>query len=136
MLRNGARLTKISKRVFQTTSVSTLKLWGGIWQRAALAGDGSVVSSVTERDFRKTGARPKDTQGAIDYLNMVPQARYSMLITDRNDGKVKGSLRTLRDEVNVSEIASRFGGGGHVKAAGFMVKGHLQIEHKYTIIPE
>jgi len=37
----------------------------------------------------------------------------------RCDGMFQYSLRS-RGEVDVSEVAKRFGGGGHVKAAGFV----------------
>ena len=45
--------------------------------------------------------------------------RFSMILSER-DGKVKGSLRTLRDDVDVAAMASKFDGGGHKKAAGFV----------------
>lgn len=38
----------------------------------------------------------------------------------RPDGVVV-SLRTQREDVNLSELASRYGGGGHAKSAGFTV---------------
>ena len=38
---------------------------------------------------------------------------------------VKGSLRTTRDDVDVNELAQKFGGGGHKKAAGFKVAGKI-----------
>ncbi len=135
MLAAGADLASIRKNVFQTTPVSTLKLWGEILNRVDIDDEGVVVATVRQSDFEKTGADPKDISGAIDYLNMVPEAKYSLLLTERL-GKVKGSLRTQRDEVNVSDIAGNFGGGGHVKAAGFTVPGRLQVERRFKIIPE
>ena len=56
-----------------------------------------------------------------------------MILTER-EGKVKGSLRTLRDEVNVAEIAAAYGGGGHTKAAGFTVPGQLQKEIRWKVV--
>ncbi len=38
---------------------------------------------------------------------------------DRQDGKRQWSLRSREDGVDVSEIAKRYGGGGHAQAAGF-----------------
>jgi len=56
---------------------------------------------------------------------MVPDVNYSMLIK-QDRGHIKGSLRTRRDDVDLSEIAKKFGGGGHPKAAGFTIKGDLK----------
>lgn len=130
----GADLAKIRKNVFQTTPVATLRLWGEVLQRVSIDSTGVVSSMVRESDFSKTGADHKDIAGAVDYLNMVPEAQYSLLLTER-EGRVKGSFRTQRDDVNVSEIAGRFGGGGHVKAAGFTRQGRLVVEQKFRIIP-
>lgn len=135
MLSAGADLEKIRKNVFATTPVPTLKLLGKILERIEMNTEKIVTSTVFEQDFKATGADPKDASNAVDYLNMVPNAKYALLLTERG-GKVKGSFRTQRDEVNVSELAGKFGGGGHVKAAGFTVPGRLQIERRFRIIPE
>ena len=41
---------------------------------------------------------------------------------------IKVSLRAFHDNIDVSEIAKRFGGGGHKKAAGFTLVGKMVIE--------
>lgn len=45
-----------------------------------------------------------------------------LLMFEKRRSNWKFSLRTKRDDVNVSEIARLFGGGGHVKASGFETK--------------
>ncbi|QQS58795.1 bifunctional oligoribonuclease/PAP phosphatase NrnA [Candidatus Peregrinibacteria bacterium] len=135
LLSAGADLESIRRYVFRTTPVETMRLWGKILSRAEKTAEDIVVSSVREEDFQRTGADPKDAAGAIDYLNMIPNAKYSILLTERG-GKVKGSLRTQQDSVNVSEIAGKFGGGGHIKAAGFTVPGVLRMERRFSIISE
>ncbi len=133
LLTAGADLQSIRKYVFCSTPVPTMKLWGRILERIELSSQQIVTSIVNERDFAVTGADPKDASGAIDFLNMVPDAKYAMLLTER-EGKVKGSLRTQQEAVNVSDIAAKFGGGGHIKAAGFSVPGHLQVERRFKIV--
>lgn len=41
------------------------------------------------------------------------------------EGVIKGSLRTRYDHIDVNQIAHRFGGGGHKKAAGFRIPGSI-----------
>lgn len=48
-----------------------------------------------------------------------PQAELVAIYQDQPDGTRKYSLRTTRDNVDVSAIARQYGGGGHRKAAGF-----------------
>jgi phosphoesterase RecJ-like protein len=57
-----------------------------------------------------------------------------MLLAE-DEGWVKGSLRTQRDDVNLSDLASQFGGGGHPKASGFRVQGRLEKQIVWKIVP-
>ena len=47
---------------------------------------------------------------------------------DHRSMQVKVSLRAYHDDTDVSEIAKKFGGGGHRKAAGFSLPAGLSIE--------
>ena len=46
----------------------------------------------------------------------------AILVKESDDGRVFVSLRS-KTEANVQKIAAKFGGGGHVKAAGCTVSG-------------
>jgi len=52
---------------------------------------------------------------------------------DHEDRKIKVSLRAFHDNVDVSEIAKRFGGGGHKKAAGFALPNGKHIEEIFDV---
>ncbi len=135
LLRAGARQRDIVKSVFRTAKLSTLKLWGRVLEKISLTREGGAVSAVTKGDFAATGADASDLTGAIDYLNAVPGMRFSMILSER-DGKVKGSIRTLRDDVDVATMAGKFDGGGHRKAAGFSLPGKLQPEVRWTVVKD
>ncbi len=47
---------------------------------------------------------------------------------DHNDRQIKVSLRAFHEYIDVSEVSKRFGGGGHKKAAGFVLPGDFKIE--------
>jgi nanoRNase/pAp phosphatase (c-di-AMP/oligoRNAs hydrolase) len=47
---------------------------------------------------------------------------------DHKSKQCKVSLRSFHDHVDASEIAKRFGGGGHRKIAGFQINGVSNIE--------
>lgn len=133
LLARGANLRIIRKSIFKTTKISTLQLWGRVMQNMYKNEDGVTVSIVTEEDFKETGAHFNELNGVVDYVNSVPNSNFSILLTER-DGKVKGSLRTLKNDVDLSEIAGKFGGGGHKKAAGFTIPGRLQREVRWTVV--
>lgn len=133
LLRCGARHQRITSHVFRTAKLSTLRLWGKVLEKIILTQEGGAVSAVTEGDFRAAGAQYSELTGAIDYVNAVPGMRFSLVLSER-EGKVKGSLRTLRDDVDVSAMASTFQGGGHRKAAGFSLLGKLAPEVRWTVV--
>ncbi len=135
LLRAGARRQAIVTAVFRTATVSTLKLWGRVLEKISLTEEGGAISAVTEGDFRATGAQYSDLTGAIDYVNAIPGMRFSLILSER-DGTVKGSLRTLRDDVDVAKMAGKFSGGGHKKAAGFALPGKLKPEVRWKVVEE
>lgn len=132
LLRAGARQQAIVQKVFRTAKLSTLRLWGRVLEKISLTDEGGAISALTEGDFKATGADYSELTGAIDYVNAVPGMKFSLILAERA-GKVKGSLRTLRDDVDVSKMAANFQGGGHKKAAGFALDGKLVPEVRWKV---
>ncbi|PIZ72692.1 hypothetical protein COY07_02950 [Candidatus Peregrinibacteria bacterium CG_4_10_14_0_2_um_filter_43_11] len=133
LLARGADLRHISKSIFNTTKISTMHLWGRVLKSIYQTPEKVTMAVVTEQDFKDCGAVYDELNGAVDYVNSVPGSKYSVILTERA-GKVKGSLRTLKDEVDVAQIAANYGGGGHTKAAGFTVTGKLEKEIKWKVV--
>lgn len=136
LMSKGARVAEISRALFGPNSVSTLKLWGKVLSNAQMTSDNVVMSIVRDRDFKGLDAGAEQLSGVVDYLNMVPNSKFAVLINEDQNGNVKGSFRTRKEEVDLSRIASVFGGGGHPKASGFSVPGRLKKEVRYTIVSE
>lgn len=134
LLHEGGRHQCMVQTIFRTVKICTLKLWGRVLENIVVTEDGGAVAAVRQGDFKAAGAKYSDLTNAIDYVNAVPGMRFSLILSER-DGKVKGSLRTLCDDIDVSAMASRFGGGGHRKAAGFSVVGNLKQELRWTVVP-
>jgi bifunctional oligoribonuclease and PAP phosphatase NrnA len=135
LMAKGANLRNMSKEIFNTTKISTMRLWGRVFKNIVRTDDGVTMSVITQKDFQETGADFSEISGAVDFVNSVPGSEYSVILTER-DGKVKGSLRTLGNEVDVAKIASNFGGGGHVKAAGFTLPGRLEKEVRWKVVTD
>ena len=136
LVAKGAELKKISKELFHTTPINRLRLWGKILERTYTNEDGVTVSAVGKSDYEACEADSHDTGGAIDYLNAVPGSKYCVLLSEDEKGSVKGSLRTQRNDVNLSDVASKWGGGGHPKASGFGIPGKLMPVMSWKILPE
>lgn len=130
LLSSGANLKEIVRFTLSGKSVSTLRLWGGILSRIKKhEGFGIVTTVVTHHDMKENGASFSDLEGVANFLNSVPEARASIVISERRGGEIKASLRTLSEKIDVSRLAHLFGGGGHKKAAGFTIPGKLVREN-------
>ena len=134
LLAHGADVASISKHFFNTKPVNQLRLWGRILSRAKKTSDGVIVSAIRQDDLDELGADKDHVSGAIEFLKYVPDITYAKILTEEEGGRVKGSLRTIRDDVDVSAIASTYGGGGHVKAAGFSIPGKLEEEIQWKVV--
>lgn len=127
LLAAGANLKQVTKNTLQDKSLSTLRLWGKVLSRVRKHKDLNIVSAIaTQDDFRESKASYEDLEGISNFLNSIPDVRASVIISERKDGEIKGSLRTLQEDVDVSKLARILGGGGHKKAAGFTIKGRFK----------
>lgn len=127
LLELGADLHAIVSGAFGQRSLPALRITGRALERLAVHPDtGVVLSIVTHHDLQECGATEHDLSGVVNLLNTIPQASFSLLLTEYEEGKLKGSLRTEPERaVDVAAIARRFGGGGHTLASGFEVAGRL-----------
>ena len=67
------------------------------------------------------GVTPKDLDGIVSQLRLTKGVEVAIFVYQLGDA-MKVSLRSIR-KVNVSKIAVAYGGGGHIRAAGFEVTG-------------
>ncbi len=63
-----------------------------------------------------------DTEGFVEHAASIKGVALAAFIREMSEGLLKVSLRS-RCRVNVAEVAGKFGGGGHIKAAGFRFVG-------------
>lgn len=128
LMKRGARLGNIVSNTFGGKEVDVLKVWGLAMERLTVNSRLGLVSTyLTYEDIDKYGLSPDVLSGIVNFLNSIKGARVIMLVTEQEPGMVKVSLRTRDEHQDVARIAKAFGGGGHVKAAGFSLPGSLKI---------
>src|SRR5213075_2053442 len=119
----GADTHAVFQEVYESVEFAKLKLLARALDRAeVLEGGRIVVSHLLRGDFAEAGASEPYSEGIIDYLRAVEGAELAVLVREQLTQRAqayKGSLRSSIDELDVSAIARRFGGGGHRQAAGF-----------------
>ena len=119
----GADVHGIFQKVYESVQFAKLKLLARALERAQLFEGGRlVVSYLVKDDYGDVGAEEPYSEGIIDYLRAVEGSEMVALIREppREEGPSRRvSLRSSHDEVDVSAIARKQGGGGHRQAAGF-----------------
>lgn len=136
LVQKGAKVHPISKYMFRSHKLSSLKLWGRVLENMKITADNVAVSVLRQYDFKELGSDVEEAGGVIDLLNSVPGIKFSLLLCEDEKGFVKGSLRTQRNDVDLSTMAGIFGGGGHRKASGFSVPGHIEQEVRWKIVSD
>jgi len=137
LMKNGAPITKIINIAFSNKNISTLKLWGRAFEKAKINPEnGMIVSVLTQKEMEDCGATADDIAQVSGILNTVPGTKFALILSERNDGIIKGSLRSEEYKgVDVSRIAAQFGGGGHRLASGFEIKGKIvETENGWQIV--
>ena len=87
--------------------------------------------SLSLATAKKLGVLPEDNEGLIDHLRAIHGVIVAVFFEELADGKVRVSMRSKREKVNVCAICEKFGGGGHVLAAGARLPGTLaEVEKK------
>ncbi|MEA2098339.1 MAG: bifunctional oligoribonuclease/PAP phosphatase NrnA [Patescibacteria group bacterium] len=127
-MKKGSRVDKIAKNIFSSKSMAAIKLWGTALSRIKTdSKTGMAVSYVNREDMEDSGAKEEDLSGLINVINTVSDAKFSLLLTESEDCKIKGSLRSEEYKgIDVSRIARSLGGGGHKLASGFEMSGDLK----------
>jgi phosphoesterase RecJ-like protein len=119
----GADVHRVFQGVYESVQFAKLKLLARALERAQVYEGGRIVVSYLLRtDFAEVGAAEPYSEGIIDFLRAVEGADMAVLIREppRQDGPARRvSLRASVDELDVSAIARKSGGGGHRQAAGF-----------------
>lgn len=127
LMKKGASLSKLVEAVFVNKKISTLKLWGRAFEKAKINSENGMITSVlTIKDLEECEASLEDINQVAGILDTVPGAKFALVLSEREGGIIKGSLRSEEYKgVDVSQIAAEFGGGGHKLASGFEIKGKI-----------
>lgn len=127
LMKKGAPLPRISQTIFTNKNIGAMKLWGKAFEKAKFNSEtGMLVTAVTEQDIAECEATAEDIYQVASILSTVPDAKFAMVLSERDHATVRASLRSMEHHgVDVSAIAHRFGGGGHKLASGFEVPGRI-----------
>ena len=117
--------TKIVEESFYEKTYVQNQILGRCLMESILIMDGKCVIGVVKKkmmDFYHV--EPKDLDGIVQQLRVIKGVEVAIFIYEVKPQEFKVSLRS-KGKVNVNEVASYFGGGGHVLAAGCTFHGSV-----------
>lgn len=125
LMEKGIPFTSIIDDTFYTKSYVQNQIMGRALLESVLFYDGKCIFSVVKKEeFDFYNISTKDLDGIVEQLRITKGVECAIFIYEVGEMEYKVSLRS-KDVVDVSVIASYFGGGGHIRAAGFNMKGNV-----------
>lgn len=123
MMQMGIDYSEIIDNSFYKKTYVQNQILGRALLESVLFYDGRCIfSSVTKDEMDFYGVTGKELGGIIEQLRLTDGVEVAIFLYESGDNEYKVSLRSKKD-IDVSVIATSFGGGGHVRAAGFLAKG-------------
>ena len=115
----------LEKTYYEKTYEQVINI-AGIVEKAEQYFDGKVIfGSVSYQEYTERKLTPADFDGAINELRIIKGCECAIFMYPMNEVTYKVSMRSI-GTVNVANICELFGGGGHVRAAGFFKKAGLE----------
>ncbi len=132
LVQRGANLARICDEVYQSFPLSRVRLLQHVYNHFRLIHDEQIAYFwLKQADFTRTGASTGDAEGLIDHIRAIEPVVVACVFEEMGPDVTRVSLRSKSERVNVNEIAARFGGGGHVAAAGARVPGRpLSVQRR------
>jgi len=117
LMSKGVDHMEIMINLYQKVSLNGIRLQANILEHMHIFAEGKAAAAyVSEEMLKATGTTLEDAEGVVDVLRSIDGIEIAAFLKDKGDS-IKASLRS-KSYANVDGIAAKFGGGGHIKAAG------------------
>ena len=125
MMEMGIDYSDIIDNSFYKKSYIQNQILGRALLESVLFYDGRCIfSSVSIEEMNFYGVTGKELGGIIEQLRLTDGVEVAIFLYETDKDEYKVSLRSKK-MIDVARIATAFGGGGHVRAAGFSAKGNV-----------
>lgn len=123
LISKGVKPYKIIDELFYNKTYTQNQILGRcLLESIMVLNNKCIVSSINKKEMDFYGANSKDLEGIIDQLRVTEGIEVAILLYETDFHEYKVSMRA-NDYVDVSKIATYFGGGGHIKASGCTMRG-------------
>lgn len=118
ILEVGFNLAKINEQLFRERTYFKTKLIGLCIENIELHLNESIgISCITLEQLKALKVGSEDTEGLVDFIRDIKTVNACAFIHETSPNIFKVSFRS-KGEINVSNVAKVFGGGGHRASSG------------------
>lgn len=124
LISRGANPSYIYNKIYNEMSIEKLKLLGESITNINLEADGKIAFMILDRQLIEKYVKTEeefDVDGFVNYCLSLKSVIVGLLFFELKNG-VKVSLRS-KEKFPVNLLAEKFGGGGHLNAAGIRLDG-------------
>ncbi len=133
LLERGVNPESIYESVYASAPEGRVRLMVEVLETLVVERErGLAWVTVPPDALQRHHATADDLDGIVEYPRSIAGVRLALLFRQLANGRVKVSFRSLGD-VDVAELAHRFGGGGHKKAAGASLDGTLAAAQEQVL---
>ena len=116
---------KVAEEIYEKQPISRTRLLGSVLNTLEVLDNGRIAFvKVSLSMLEKAAAAPYLTENMVNYPKSIRGVKVAVLFREVSRNHYKMSFRSNED-VDVADIASEFGGGGHPRASGCSIKGSL-----------
>jgi len=121
LIKAGVKSQIIYEKLYYNKHISYLKLLNLKLGNLCSECDGQLAwTKMTKEMVKSSGVEFVDTDVIIDLIRAVKEVEVVVIFRELGERRTKVSFRS-KHTVDVSKLASDFGGGGHVRAAGALL---------------
>ncbi|SCY12361.1 DHH family phosphoesterase [Alkaliphilus peptidifermentans] len=125
LLEAGINIEYITYNLYQNNSISNMKFLGHVLSHLALYLDDKVaIVDITDDLIEKYSIDAAETDSIINYARDIKGIEVAITLRELEEDLIKISLRAKGD-FDVNKLANIFGGGGHKKASGAVIRGSI-----------
>jgi len=132
LVRIGVDVGCVSQQLYENYPRRRIELLRELLRTLRFEANGRIASfTLSLKTAAELGVLPEDNEGLIDHVRAIRGVIVAIFFEELPDGKVRVSMRSKSNKIDVCAICQKFGGGGHTLAAGARIRGTLsEVEQR------
>ncbi len=127
LVSKGLDVSYLNEQTYEKSPLRKVKLLGELLSTLELRKEGKIAFwCLTQKVKTELSLLADDSEDMINHIRAIEGVLVACSFEDTSGGFVRVSLRSKSDDLDVSDIALKFGGGGHARAAGIRFEGTIE----------